>query len=322
MQHLADGIEFYGLWFVFLSVLATQLGLPLPAYPTLMLAAALLIPGVHSFGAILAAAVAATLLADLGWYTAGRTLGRRVLASLCRVSLSPDSCVRQTESIYDRFGAPSLLVAKFIPGFGAVATAMAGTLKTSLLSFLFFDALGAIAWTSIGLGIGRLFRNAITSAFDLLNELGHIGGAILVVGLALIVVFKWWERQRLLRTLRMARISVEELHDLIETGKMPIVFDVRTEAAQREQGRIPGARSINEAALARQLDGLPRTGEVVVYCACPSEASAARIAKIIMNHGFARVRPLAGGIDEWVERGYALEPHVGEDIEHLEGLAA
>ena len=221
MQHIAEWIELYGLSFVFLSVLATQLGLPLPAYPTLMLAAALLVPDVHSFTTILAAAVVATLIADLGWYTAGRLLGRKVLATLCRVSLSPDSCVRQTESIYDKFGPPSLVVAKFIPGFGAVATAMAGTLKTSLVSFIFFDTVGALLWTGVGLAAGRLFHNAITSAFDLLNELGHIGGAILVVALILIVAFKWWERRRLLRTLRMARITVEELHDLIESGQQP-----------------------------------------------------------------------------------------------------
>jgi membrane protein DedA with SNARE-associated domain/rhodanese-related sulfurtransferase len=321
MQHLVQWIELYGLTFVFLSVLLTQLGLPVPAYPTLMLAAALLIPGVHSFETILAAAVAAALLADLGWYTAGRYLGRRVLSTLCRVSLSPDSCVRQTESIYDRFGAPSLVVAKFIPGFGAVATAMAGTLKTSLLSFLFFDALGALLWTGVGLVLGRVFRDAITSAFDLLNELGHIGGAILVAGLLLLVGFKWWERQRLLRALRMARITVEELHDMIETGKKPVVFDVRSLAAQRAQGRIPGARSIDEAQLAAQLKEIPLGGDVVVYCACPSEASAARVAKIIMSHGFSRVRPLAGGIDEWIERGYAIEPHPDAELDEL-GVAA
>jgi membrane protein DedA with SNARE-associated domain/rhodanese-related sulfurtransferase len=321
MQHLVEWIELYGLSFVFLSVLATQLGFPLPAYPTLMLAAALLVPEVHSFTTILAAAVAATLIADLGWYSAGRLLGRKVLATLCRISLSPDSCVRQTESIYDRFGAPSLVVAKFIPGFGAVATAMAGTLKTSPVSFVFFDALGALLWTGVGLAVGRLFHNAITSAFDLLNELGHIGAAILVVALLLIVAFKWWERRRLLLTLRMARITVEELHDLIESGEMPIVFDVRSLAAQREQGRIPGARSIDEKQLATQLDQIPRTGEVVVYCACPSEASAARLAKIIMSHGFSRVRPLSGGIDEWIERGYAIEPHPDAHLDAL-GVAA
>jgi membrane protein DedA with SNARE-associated domain/rhodanese-related sulfurtransferase len=323
MQYLSYWISHYGLWFVFLSVFATQIGLPLPAYPTLVLAAALLVPDVHSFATVLAAAVAATLIADFGWYLAGKRLGHRVLAMLCRVSLSPDSCVRQTESIYHRFGAPSLTVAKFIPGFAAVATAMAGTLATKPLVFLAFDALGAILWAGLGLLLGILFRDAVWHAFDLLNELGHIGLFVIAAALLLFVALKWWERRRLYRTLRMARISVAELHTLLEGEEPPIIFDVRSPETQRRFGKIPGARSVSEKDLAAQLDGVPRRGEVVVYCACPSEASAARIAKLIMRHGFDRVRPLEGGIDEWIDQGYPLEgPEVAFGIKAEQTLAA
>ena len=47
--------------------------------------------------------------------------------------------------------------------------------------------------------------------------------------------------------------------------------------------------------------------EVIVYCACPNEASAAMVAKKLMRASFKRVRPLAGGIEAWVERGYETE---------------
>jgi membrane protein DedA with SNARE-associated domain/rhodanese-related sulfurtransferase len=307
MQYLTYWIGHYGLWFVFVSVFATQLGLPLPAYPTLVLAAALLIPATHSFATVLGVSVGAALLADLFWYQAGHLLGHRVLATLCRVSLSPDSCIRQTESIYHRFGAPSLTVAKFIPGFAAVATAMAGTLETPMLAFLAFDALGSVLWSGLALLLGLLFRDAIWHAFDVLNELGRVGLFVIATGLLLFVALKWWERRRLYRTLRMARITVQELHELVEGEAAPIIFDVRSVETQKKYGKIPGARSVNEKQLAEQLEGLPRTGEVVVYCACPSEASAAHIAKLIMSHGFARVRPLQGGIDEWIDQGFPVE---------------
>ena len=68
----------------------------------------------------------AAMIADTFWYMTGRRYGTRVLRTLCRISLSPDSCVRQTESIFDRFGAASMIFAKFIPGFASVATALAG----------------------------------------------------------------------------------------------------------------------------------------------------------------------------------------------------
>ena len=47
--------------------------------------------------------------------------------------------------------------------------------------------------------------------------------------------------------------------------------------------------------------------EVIVYCACPNEASAAAVAKKLMHAGFKRVRPLAGGIEAWVAKGYDVE---------------
>jgi membrane protein DedA with SNARE-associated domain len=121
MQWLND----YGLSVAFFSVLVEQLGLPLPAYPVLIVTGALSVDGSHSALALLAVAVSACLIADLAWYAAGRRYGSRVLRTICRVSMSPDSCVRQTESLFERWGIWSLLVAKFVPGFATLATALA-----------------------------------------------------------------------------------------------------------------------------------------------------------------------------------------------------
>src|SRR5262245_10620219 len=127
MQQLIALIETYGLAVVFLNVLAETAGLPIPAYPTLIVAAALAWRGDYSIGQLLLVAICAALIADTIWYWAGARYGRKVLNTICRVSLSPDSCVRQTESIFARWGAASLTFAKFIPGFASLATALAGT---------------------------------------------------------------------------------------------------------------------------------------------------------------------------------------------------
>src|SRR5206468_1249730 len=76
--------------------------------------------------ALLGTGVTAAVIADTFWYMTGHRYGLRVLRMLCRISLSPDSCVSQTESIFVRFGARSMLIAKFVPGFASVSTAMAG----------------------------------------------------------------------------------------------------------------------------------------------------------------------------------------------------
>ena len=129
MEHITSLLAQYGLLLVFTNVLLAQAGLPLPALPTLIVAGALVRDGQLSLAMVLLVAVVASLLGDLPWYAAGRRAGYRVLRVLCRVSIEPESCVSQTESIYERWGAPSLLVAKFVPGFSTVAPPVAGAMR-------------------------------------------------------------------------------------------------------------------------------------------------------------------------------------------------
>jgi membrane protein DedA with SNARE-associated domain/rhodanese-related sulfurtransferase len=307
MQHLVDLIEQYGLWVVFLNVLAVQSGIPLPAYPTLIVAGALLSRAEYPVAQLLLVAVLASLLADLGWYFSGARLGRPVMRTLCRISLSPDSCVRQTEAIYLRWGSPSLAVAKFIPGFGAVATALAGAMHTRLIAFVFFDAIGAFLWSGAAVLVGYLFRNAVNDVLGLLQQLGKWGLLTVVTLFALFVLVKWWQRQRFYRKLRMARVSVEELSAMLERGERPTILDVRSHASQASNGRIPGARTVSNEMREQELQSLVAEGEVIVYCACPNEASAALIAKKLLALGYTRVRPLKGGIDAWIAAGLAIE---------------
>ena len=307
MQHLIELITQYGLAFVFVNVLASQAGLPLPAYPTLILTGALLGIGNYSVPSLLAVAVVAALISDTGWYFAGTRIGRPVLRLMCRISLSPDTCVRQTEGIYARFGPPSLTVAKFIPGFAAVATALAGAVRTRFLTFVLFDAIGAALWAGVAIGIGYLFRGAIEELINTLARLGEIGIALIVGALAIFVAAKWWDRRRFFNELRMARVTVEELAGMLDAGTAPMILDVRSLASQAEDGRIPGAIAVDEKTVAIRIPDDESGREVIVYCACPNEASAARIAKLLKARGFTRVRPLAGGIEAWMEAGYAIE---------------
>ena len=296
-------LEQYGLILVFANVLVEQLGIPLPAYPTLVITGALLNRGQYSLATLLLTALCASLIADYLWYSAGRRYGRKVTATLCRISLSPDSCVRQTEIIYLSWGAPSLLVAKFIPGFASVASALAGTVGTRRTTFLFFDGLGALLWAGTAIYLGSLFSTTIEDLLDILQALGKGGAALLALALVAFVASKWWQRFRFLRSLRMARISVNELNALLEQGLAPLIIDVRSSLAA-PLDRIPGAIILAGDDLSNPDFEHMIDGEVIVYCACPNEASAAVVAKKLMQIGYRRVRPLAGGIDAWIAAGY------------------
>jgi membrane protein DedA with SNARE-associated domain/rhodanese-related sulfurtransferase len=255
---------------------------------------------------LLPVAVVAALIADYIWFLAGRRFGRRVMSTLCRISLSPDSCVRQTESIYARWGARSLLLAKFIPGFASIASALAGSVGTSRTSFLIYDGIGAALWSGLAIFLGALFNDAIDDVLTVLAQLGEFGLLLIVIALAIFIAYKWWQRLRFRKSLQMARISVDELNTLLQSGQQPNIIDVRATDLQ-DLGRIPGAKTITH----REIDTFdfdaPIDGEVVVYCACPNEASAAMVAKQLMRRGYRRVRPLTGGIDAWKAAGHTVE---------------
>jgi membrane protein DedA with SNARE-associated domain/rhodanese-related sulfurtransferase len=306
MSHLLALIEQYGLVAVFINVFVEQLGAPVPAYPALVITGALLERGHYTVSSLLLTAVVAALIADYFWYVAGKRYGRKVIAGLCRISLSPDSCTQKTESTYTRWGPASLLVAKFIPGFASIVSALAGTLGTRSLTFITFDAIGATIWAGSAIFLGSLFKTTIDDLLDVLTGLGKWG--LLLIGMALVafIAKKWWQRDRFLKSLRMARVSVDELYSLWQTDVPPIIVDVRPTYAQRE-GRIPGALMVTLEDFPGTLPDVGTDQEVVVYCACPNEASAARVAKLLLQHGFTKVRPLHGGIDAWVAAGYVLE---------------
>jgi membrane protein DedA with SNARE-associated domain/rhodanese-related sulfurtransferase len=308
MNQIIEWIHRYPYATVAIAVLLEQLGVPLPCYPLLLLAGTLAYQGDASGSGLLVTAVVAAVLADSVWYAAGSQLGNRALRILCKVSISPDSCVRQTENIFARVGLRSLLVAKFIPGLGAVATALAGVRRASLPAFLAFDAAGAALWAGVPLLLGILFHSAIGEVAVTLGDLGRKGAELVLVALALFIAIKIMRRWLLLRELRMARVSVDELHAMMARGEPLAIIDARLPAAQSTGGRIPGARTADEHL--ETLRSQPLL-EVVVYCACPNDVSAARVALQLKKSGFARVRPLRGGIEAWRAAGFALE-HAAE----------
>jgi membrane protein DedA with SNARE-associated domain/rhodanese-related sulfurtransferase len=307
VSHLIELLQQYGLGLVFLNVLALQAGLPLPAYPTLIVAGALAAAGGTPVYQLVGVGVAGALIADSGWYIAGRKFGMRILGTLCRVSLSQDTCVRQTESIFQRFGPSSMLFAKFVPGFASVATAMAGAIRLSYLKFVAFDAVGATLWVGVGVGLGYLFRDAIGELMAKLSSLGKYGVMLVVAGFALYILFKWYRRYVFTRQLRMDRVTVDELRNLIDENKVQALVDVRSALIQAATGRIPGARAIDMKKIDEGLKGVPVDGEVILYCACPNEATAVKVAQRLRKAGFRRIRPLLGGIDAWIDAGHEVE---------------
>lgn len=311
MALLLELITQYGLLFVFLCVLIEQAGAPIPAYPVLLVTGSLAAQGQFAWPSLLATAVVACLLADSLWYAAGQRVGTRMLRLLCRISLSPDGCVRQTESIFARWGAPSLMLAKFVPGFASVATVMAGANRIRWSSFLFFDTVGAALWAGVALAAGWLFSAAIEDLLLGLAALGRWGLALVAAALVLFVAAKWLQRFRFRQRLRMDRMSVNDLAERLQRGAPVMVVDVRAARLQSE-GRIPNAIALADDDWPAGVSPPADDVWVVVYCDCPNEASAVLVAKKLLQRGFKRVRPLEGGLEAWRTAGFEIERGAGD----------
>ncbi len=267
MNRLIALIARHGVPLVALNVFLEQIGAPVPAVPSLLVAGALSRDGRISSTHVLIAAVAASLVADWIWFLLGRRHGYRVLRMLCRISLSPDSCVRNTETSFERWGMKSLLIAKFVPGFSTVAPPLAGATRRSTLEFLVYDAGGAILWAGSSVAAGRLFHHAIATILKRIQNLGWWAIVFVFSALLLVVVVKWWQRVRFLKQLRVARISPADLKAMFDRGESPIVVDARSAGARkRDPRRIPTAMSGDIDELDQQLADLPPHAEIVLYC--------------------------------------------------------
>lgn len=299
----------HGLLAVFGVVLVEQLGAPVPAVPFLLLAgAAAANDGVLAVQALAVAALA-SMLADSLWFLAGRRFGRRVLALLCRISLSPDSCVRQSELSFARRGIATLVVAKFVPGLSTLAPPLAGALGMSASSFTLFNLAGTALWAGSGIAGGVVFHDQIGSLLGYLSDLGSIALAVLCGLLGMYVAWRaWWRWHQARAQARLPRVRPAELAELMAQDSRPLVIDVRAIAPSPAlDKRIPGARHIELAAIETiAVDDWPDGVRIVTYCACPNDASAAKAAHLLTRRGFD-AHVLHGGIDAWVEAGYPLE---------------
>ena len=306
MQELTHLIEVYGLLLIFAVVLLDEIGLPVPSLPALVVAGAVARNGHFSVSAIIGAALAGTLLADLAWYWAGRRYGRRILSLLCRISLAPDSCVRQTENLFSRVGSWSLVFARYVPAFNNLAVAMAAILRLPLAFFLLLNLLGGFLYYGLVVLLGAFFHRAVADVLHTMAAFGMISIAAVAVVFALYLLLRWWERATFIRQLRMDRITVAELVDLIESGNAPVILDVRSADARSRDGIIPGALAAHPEDIHPLLEEISPETEIVVYCACPNEASAAVAARHLKRAGFKKIRPLLGGVEAWVGAGHQL----------------
>ena len=265
MIQTLDFVVRHGYAVLFWGILAEQGGLPLPSTPLLLACGALAKDGRVRVPWIVLTGVAACLIADNVWFLVGRLRGAKVLRLICRVALEPDSCVRQTETVYMRYGIRSLLVAKFVPGLNAVSAPLAAISGVSHTRFVAYDAAGSLIWVGSITGLGYIFSGQLDKIWNFAARTGSWLALLLIGLLAAWIVWKFWQRQRFLKKLAVSRIAPQELRDMLEGGEEIVVVDVRN-ALESEMDSVPGALRIPLEDLETRHNEIPRDRDIVLFC--------------------------------------------------------
>ena len=308
MNEFSAFVSQYGEVVLFAVVFIEQIGLPLPAVPVLLSAGALAGAGKMDLTGAIVLSVMACMAGDLIWYELGRRRGRRVLNLLCRISMEPDSCVRRTENFFTRHGVRSLVLAKFIPGLSTLAPALAGLFRINMQRFLLYNGLGAVLWTLAFIIPGYLLSDQIERLAEQAGRLGLWLAFVFGAGIVSYILYKFVHRQLLLRELRIARITVEELKRMMDDGSELKVVDLRGALDhEADPYTIRGALRMTVEELEQRHHEIRRHQDVILFCACPNEATAAKMALLLRSKGITRVRPLLGGIDAWREKHFPVE---------------
>ncbi len=169
--------------------------------------------------------------------------------------------------MFARHGARALLVAKFLPGLQTAAPPLAGVFRMRLSSFLLFDAAGALLWSGVFIGAGYVFHDQLERASRVALGLGSWLFALLATALVGYLLYKLVQRRRFLRSLRVARVSPEELKGLIEAGRAVEIVDLRHRLDfESEPHGLPGARHIPVEEIEARHHEIARDRDVVVYC--------------------------------------------------------
>jgi len=297
----------YGYIILFTWVLIEQIGVPIPSAPLLITAGTLSATHKINLPFALLAVVLGCLVSDTTWYFMGKRYGGVVVRLLCRLSMESNTCVKKTEGYFTRNGERALLVAKFIPGLSTVAPPIAGQTNMPLHLFLAYDAAGSLLW-ALAFTLGGRFFGDFLKHSNIVSSVSHSAGVLFILLLIGFLIYRFTRQRAFIKEMRTARLEPDDLKSMLDNGQQIYIVDLRHPLDYLPDPRtLPGAVLLTPDKLVEHTDSIPRDRDVVLFCTCPSEATAAKMALTLRKAGIFRVRPLRGGFDEWKRLGYPLE---------------
>jgi len=313
-----------GCFLVGLILFLSAIGLPLPASIALLLAGAAVAHHALNPVAIVLTSIGAAFLGDSLLFIGGRYAGWWLLAAICRMSVNLESCIFSSADYFYRRGARTILFAKFVPGLGAMAAPLAGSLKMRYSRFARLDLFNVSAYCAVWLAAGFFLNRFITQVETAVATAGHL---LLIVVVLLLVVYVGFiaaasvsaRRYRGLERVAVADVAMRMAERNLD--RLVVIADVRSHGYYdpgmlriKNSIRLEPNRLLNEFAALREF--MQPECEIFVYCSCARESTSARVAHQLAQQD-CKVKIIEGGLKAWVKGGYPVEPVPAGDVEHL-----
>ena len=167
----------YPLLFVFVG--AESAGAFVPGETSLIVASALAAQGRLSLPLVIAVAAGAAILGDNVGYVIGRRGVRRVIDRPGRWGVDRQRLVERGELFFARRGAAAVFFGRWLPGLRVVTSWVAGATRMPWPRFLFWNALGGIAWATTVGALGYLLGRSASGSLGVIGFVG-LGIAVLV----------------------------------------------------------------------------------------------------------------------------------------------
>jgi membrane-associated protein len=172
-----DVAETVGYPVIFALIAIETMGIPVPGETALITAGIVASRGRLEIEVVIVLAAAAAILGDNVGFAIGRKLGRRLLTAPGPLLHHRRRVIAVGEPFFDRHGPKAVFLGRWVTGLRITAAWMAGVTKMSWPTFLFWNALGGIAWaTSIG-----LIAYFVGHSAEKIIHLAGLGGAAVVV---------------------------------------------------------------------------------------------------------------------------------------------
>jgi rhodanese-related sulfurtransferase len=229
---------------------------------------------------------------------------------ICRFTADPRKSASEAHEKFSRYGLALVCVARFFPGLGAVMAPLAAAEGVSAASFLAVDTVSSFLWSGAYVALGYVFANQLDAALGWVRRFAAVFAILLGVPVALYACWRGFTLLRMIRRLRLRRITPAMLARKLKSKRKVAVLDLldfEDETGSESPKAIPGALRVDPSRVRNSPRlTIPNDVEVILYSSTGGDIVSARAAMALRRIGVEKVWVLEGGFQAWREQGFPV----------------